>query len=462
MKILFIINDNEASHNFLPLGTAYVAGYIIKHGYKDVTYYSQDVYHFSENDLTEYLSTNKFDIVGIGFVAGYHQHRKILAICDAINKAKHRPFVVLGGHGPTPVPEFYMRLTKADVVVLGEGEVPFLNLVRAVEEKKSLKDVKGVAYWDGDDIVINEREKPITDIGSIPYPYIEPLPMEYYVNGKFLDIGRTDRVMWIVTSRGCYYSCNFCMRLEKGLRFRPIEDIIGEIKKYIRDYRISYFVFWDDCFIANEERIIEFADAILRENIKIRYWCAGRLNIVNEKILKLLKRSGCSYVDYGIEQFDDKALKAMNKRLTEAEIIRGIEMTLRENLLVGFNIIFGNLGDTRETFAKSVDLLTKYNNYGQLRTLRPVTPYPGTPLYFKAIEMGLLKGPADFYVKHVNMDYMTVNFTSIPDDEFYQILLDANTKIITDYFAFKRTKEIEALKKVYIDKDFSFRGSRHT
>ena len=347
MKVLFVVYDNESAQNPIPLGALYVAAYLKKHGYADIHFYSQDVYHYPESHLTEYLSRNKFDVIGVGFVAGYFQHKKVLAICDAINKASHRSFVVLGGNGPTPIPEFYLRVTGADAVVMGEGEVSFLNLVRALDEKRSLKTVKGIAYKDHNKIVINEREEPIKDLTTIPLPLFEALPMEYYINAKFFQMKPTDRMISMITGRGCNYACNFCLRLEKGIRLNPIGMVIDEIKKYIRDYRITYVVFWDELFMISEQRVHEFSEAILRENIKINYWCCGRLNIANEKVLKLMKRSGCKYIDYGIEQFDNNALKAMNKHLTENQIIRGIELTQKEGIYVAFNIIFGNVGYTR-------------------------------------------------------------------------------------------------------------------
>jgi anaerobic magnesium-protoporphyrin IX monomethyl ester cyclase len=463
MKILFAVYDNEGDHNLMPLGVLYVAAYLRKHGYTDIHFYNQDVYRYSEAHLKEYLSKNKFDIIGLGFVAGYFQHHKIQALCKAINKATYRPFMVLGGHGPTPVPEFYLRITGADAVVMGEGEIPFLNLVKALENHDSLSDIKGIAYREGNEIRINEREKPIKNLEEIPFPYVEGIPLEYYVNAKPpLKLKPTDRLISMITGRGCNYSCNFCLRLEKGIRLRPIEAVIEEIKKYIRDYNISYMIFWDELFMVSEKRIAEFSEAILRENIKINYWCTGRLNIVNDNILKLMKRSGCVYIDFGIEQFDNHALKAMNKKQTEDQIVHGIEMTQQAGISVAFNIIFGNVGDTRESLKKSLNLLKKYNDYGQLRVIRPVTPYPGSPLYYEAIARGLLKGPEDFYEKHQNLERLTVNFTDIPDAEFYRLMFEANQEIIEDYFNYTKNNLIERFRNVYQGVDVCFRGARHT
>ncbi len=461
MKILFIIYDNQSARNMLPAGTAYVASYLKDHGFDDITYYNQDVFHYDEEHLTEYLSKNKFDIVGIGFVAGYYQHNKIIKLCKAIDQSKNRPFVVLGGHGPTPIPEFYIRVTNADAVVMGEGELPFLNLVKALSIKASLSSVKGIAYREDNKILVNEREKPIKDLDSIPFPYYEPLPMEYYVNGTFYNMYPTDRKIFMVSSRGCNYACNFCQRLEKGIRFRSTENIIEEIKKYKKDYLVSYVIFLDELFMFSEERVTELAEAFIRNELNIRYFCTGRLNTVNKNMLRLLKRSGCAYIDYGIEQFDNDSLIGMQKKLTEEEIIRGIELTQAEGFPIIFDIIFGNVKDTKESLRKTLDFFKKYNDYGQYRTIRPVTPYPGSKLYDLAIEKGLLKGPDDFYDKHINLEIPTVNFTTIPDEEYLQLLFEANKEITNDYYEHLKRSGIKAFEKVYFEKDFGFRGVRH-
>lgn len=461
MKILFVIYDNEGAQNPIPMGTCYVAAYLKNNGYEDIHYYSQDIYHYPEENLTKYISDNNFGVIGLGFTAGYFQYSKIIKICNAINKAKNRPFLVLGGHGPTPVPEFYMEVTGADAVVMGEGEKPFLNLVKALENNISLYSVKGLAFRDGEQYVINEREKPIKDLDTIPFPYYDPLPMEYYVNAKVFKMKPTDRMINMITSRGCNYRCNFCQRLEEGIRFRSVENIIDELKKYIEDYRVNFVVFWDELFMFSEKRVAEITEGILNENIKIKYWCTGRLNTVNPRILKMLKESGCTYIDYGIEQFDNISLQKMNKRQTEEQIIKGIELTKEAGINIGFNIIFGNLGDTRESLQKSMDLLKKYNDYGQLRVIRPVTPYPGSPLYDIAIKRGLLTGPEDFYKKHKNVELLSVNFTDIPDNEFHILLYEKNKEVIGDYYNHIMDETIEAFHDVYFKGAVNFRGGRH-
>jgi radical SAM superfamily enzyme YgiQ (UPF0313 family) len=151
----------------------------------------------------------------------------------------------------------------------------------------------------------------------------------------------------------------------------------------------------------------------------------------------------------------------MNKALTVDMIVNGIEATLNAGISPGFNIIFGNLGENIETLQKGVDFLLKYDDGAQLRTIRPVTPYPGTALYYHAIEKGLLKDCEDFYEnKHLNSDLLSVNFTELTEDEFNMALLEANTALIKNYYNKQLDSVLRQVQNLYLKKDYTFRGFR--
>lgn len=101
-----VVYDNDMYINVFPMGIAYIATVLLRDGY-DVEIYNQDVHHWPDEQLKEYLDHNKFDVIGVSVIAGYYQYGKLLKISDAINRSKNRPFYVLGGHGPSPEPEFF-------------------------------------------------------------------------------------------------------------------------------------------------------------------------------------------------------------------------------------------------------------------------------------------------------------------------------------------------------------------
>lgn len=463
MKVLFIAYDNESFLTSFPLGIAYLAAVLREKGC-EVSIYSQDTYHLPEEHLVTYLKNNHFDLIGVGVIGGYYQYRKLLKISQAITSIPHRRFFyVIGGHGPSPEPEFFLRKTGADAVVMGEGEVVMSNLVEALGSGGSLAKIKGIAYLDGDKAVINEREKLIEDVNAIPWPAWDLFPMDYYTMMRAPGIHLTERSQMVFTGRGCPFSCNFCYRMDPGFRPRSSENILEELSILKKDYHVTFFEFQDDLFMVSEKRVIDFCEKLMKANLGIRFTCQGRLNYASREVINTLKKAGCAFINYGIEALDDKVLENMNKKLTVAQIIKGIENTIAEGLHPGLNIIWGNIGDNAETLRKGVDFILKYNTYAQLRTIRPVTPYPGSPLYYYAIKQGLLEGPEDFYErKHVNSDLFTVNFTEHSMEECYQLLFEANKILIEDYIEDQKKAYMEQLRKLYMEKDTLFRGFRHT
>src|SRR3989339_618170 len=361
MRILFVVYDNDSYISVFPLGIAYLAAACRKAGH-EVKIYNQDVYHFPEEHLTHFLDKEHFDVVGIGVIAGYYQYRKLLKLSTAINESKNRPFYIIGGHGPAPEPEFFLKKTKADAVVIGEA-----------------------------------------------------------------NIKNNDRCMLVLSGRGCTFKCNFCYRLTEGYRARSLESIVEEIRVLQRDYLISYVDFQDELLMSSVQHIEELCEGFLRAGLKFKWFCNGRLNYARPDLLQRMKRAGCVFINYGIESLDEKALRAMNKALTVKQITGGVENTLAAGISPGLNIIFGNIGETEESLKLGVEFLLKYDDHAQLRTIRPVTPYPGCPLYYHAIEKGLLKDVEEFYEnKHVNSDLVSVNFTNMSDEQVHRLLFDAN------------------------------------
>ena len=153
----------------------------------------------------------------------------------------------------------------------------------------------------------------------------------------------------------------------------------------------------------------------------------------------------------------------MKKGLTVKMIHEGVQNTLDVGITPGLNIIFGNIGETYESLQSGLDFLMKYDDHSQMRTIRPVTPYPGSPLYYYAIEKGLIKDCEDFYErKHLNSDLLAVNFTPMTDDEFHQALSEANTKLIKKYYQTAEERSLSICHNLYSKRDTSFRGFRQS
>ena len=461
MRICLVIYDNGSFVNFFPMGMAYIASVLLSEGY-EIEIYNQDQFHYPEEHLTEYLNNKEFDVVCVSVIAGYYQYRKLLKISDAINKSKKRPFYIIGGHGPSPEPEYFLKKTKADVAVIGEGELTVVELMKAITTRKSLRKIKGIAFREGRKVTINPRRPLIKDIDSIEFPAYKLFPVDYYKLMRIHPhVTNTDFVIPIVSGRGCTFKCNFCYRLDKGHRARSADRIIEEIKFLKLNHGITYIAFSDELLMTSVERTETLCKAFIKARIGVKWYCNGRLNYATPDVLKLMKKAGCIFINYGIEAMDDTVLKNMKKGLRTKQVIKGIEATLDAGISPGFNILWGNIGDNKETLKKGVDFLIKYDRGAQLRTIRVVTPYPGSPLYYDAIEKGFLKDCEDFYEnKHTNSDLLSANFTELSDEEVHQSLYEANVKLLENYYEKSKDYAIEQAKKIFLEKDSGFRCFR--
>ena len=475
-KILFVVYDNGSYDHIFPMGFGALAAVLKRDGH-EIKVWSQDMHHWPDDYLRTYLDENKFDVVVLSVIAGYYQYKKVLQLSNAINNSKQRPFFFMGGYGPTPEPEFFLKKTGADVVCMGEGEITVCKLMECLEEQKKktgsykpglwLEDVPGVAWLEGKEKKLKKtlRAPLIHDLDTLPQIPYELFPMEYYRLMRFPKVKPTDFVFPLMSARGCSFKCTFCYRMDPGYRVRSPENLLDEVELLNKKWGITYIAFQDDLLMSSVEHTENVCKEFLKRDLPVRWACNGRLNYCSEELLQLMRDAGCDFINYGIESMDQKVLNNMKKGLRPDIIEQGIKDTLKVGISPGLNFIFGNKGDNKETIKKAVDFLIKYDDFAQKRTIRPVTPYPGSPLYYDAIEMGSLdkNNPAeDFYErKHLNSDLICTNFTELTDDEFYECLKWANTELMKNYFNKQRDGTLKQIANLYDEKDASFRGFRH-
>ena len=464
MKILMVAYDNESYITSFPQGLAYLASAARNAGH-EVNVYQQDIYHWPDVHLTNYLDEHPFDVVEVSIIGGYYQYRKLMLLSKAINSSKNRPNFkyTIGGHGPASDPKFFLERTGADVVGIGEGEITFVELLDAFEGRRKLETVDGIAFFRGGEYVRTSPRQLIKNIDTISWPAYDLFDMTYYALERMPNIGATDRHIAMLSGRGCVFACNFCYRMDKGFRPRSAQSIIEEIEFVKKEYNITYVTFTDELLMSSRQRTIDLCQAFINADIGVKWNCNGRLNFAQIDVLEKMKEAGCVFINYGIESLDDATLEVMHKHLTKKMIVEGVENTLAVGISPGLNIIYGNINEPLSVLDDDVEFLLKYDDHAQMRTIRPVTPYPGSELFNYAVEHGLLKDTADFYDnKHVNSDLLAVNFTQHTDEEIYEALNKANKKLIRKYYDVQKSASDKVCDDLYLNKNAGFRGFRQT
>lgn len=450
-KVLLVVYDNDSYIHFFPQGPAYLISVLEKEGH-EVMPYCQDTSHATEEDLLAHLENVNYDIIGLGFTAGYYQYRKACKIAAVVNKArkKHKNIkFILGGHGPAAAPIFFLDKLEADAVFVGESLHTLPEWINS-DQKERVVTCKNLINAD-----------------DLPLPAYHAFPLDIYRLIRWPTSQNTDFCMPILSGMGCLWKCSFCYRMDKGFRPRSAESVIDEISRLWKYARINHFQFSDELFMSSEARAQEFCEKLLESDsvrsIRNFKWdCNGRLNFAKPATLNLMKRAGCEYVNYGIESVDENVLRNINKGLTINQIVTGIENTLKEGLSPGINFMWGNIGDTPESLEKAADFIIKYNPGHELRTIRPVTPYPGSPLFDEAIKRGLIEDVEDFYeYKHVNSDLFSCNFMDIDTEEAHNLLYKANLRIMKHHYEARRMKQNAEAFNCYMGMNNNFRGFRN-
>ena len=464
-NVLLIVHDVHQDFNTFPLAYGYLAAMLQKSGYS-VEIYCMDVFHYTNDQLEKKLSNSQYDLIGAGFMPARFEET-VVGLCQSINKYKKKAWFFLGGPGPTPIPQYMLERLEVDLVVLGEAEHTILEIMEAKLGQRTLAEIKGIAYRDGDQVRINSRRPLYRDLDALPWPAWDLFPMESYTGSiQMMGMEAKEKMMTITTSRGCTDTCSFCYRIEKGLRIRDLNEVIKEIKYLIETYGTTFFQFQDELFVFPRQRVFEFEELLKEHNLKISYCCNSRAVLFDEEVATSLMRLGCKFVNIGFESVDQAVLDEMNKRVTIEENFKALEVANKVKIGVGLNFLWGFENDTLETLWKNVEAVKIYNSFDQVRTIRPPSPYPGSPLYYRAIQKGLLSGPDDFFKKFKNSDIMTVNFTRYSEEEYYRMLFEANKDLILHHFK-NTTGDMEAaqelidsFRRLYFEGDYTFRGAR--
>tara|TARA_B100000315_G_C14461739_1_gene534040 strand:- start:352 stop:1038 length:687 start_codon:yes stop_codon:yes gene_type:complete len=173
--------------------------------------------------------------------------------------------------------------------------------------------------------------------------------------------------------------------------------------------------------MAQPKLVRNFAKSLMERKVDITWDCTGRVNLVDEQLLRLIKKAGCTAVSYGIESGSQKILDNMNKGATVEQAKKAIELTRKVGLGLGSPFMFGYVGEDRESIAETVNFIQEM----KLKTtvLFFSTPYPGTPLYDWARENNRIKYDEDTYVSLLgnNAEKFLVNLTDFSDEEVLRL-----------------------------------------
>jgi radical SAM superfamily enzyme YgiQ (UPF0313 family) len=303
-----------------------------------------------------------------------------------------------------------------DVCIRGEFELAFRDICKAVKRKRGLSSVKGITYRDSKKNVRVNMDRPlIEDLDRLPYPDRKEFPIERYQQAFYA--GKNTAL--IVSTRGCPFQCTYCLwpstLTHRRYRIRDPRKVVDEIEHLIKREGIDELFFDEDEFTVSKNKVIELCNEIIKRGIKIKWHCMGRVNVVDENVLRLMKKAGCYQIFYRFESGSEKILKSVKKGITKDQIRNAVKLTKKAGIVCCGSFILGSPDEDWSTLKETMKFATSLG--ADWVQFSPCIPYPGTPMYEETKQLGLLEveswddfgGGNDFVIrtKHLSKEELS-------------------------------------------------------
>jgi anaerobic magnesium-protoporphyrin IX monomethyl ester cyclase len=401
--------EPDKHHHEFPLSVLALAPWLLRKGYR-VEIIDERVETKALQRLSHLLP--EAICVGVSSMTGYQIDNGIRLVKEI--RRQSRVPVVWGGWHVSLLPEESIRSEYIDVVVRGQGEETFSELVDALAGKGAeLDSVRGITYMAGGKVV-STPDRPI-----IPMDRLDPMPFEL-VNTK-----RYYPHFTYISSTGCPMACGFCADAVVYKRQwhalspeRMLEEVAALKGKFTWRVRSLYFI--DNNFFVNVERVRKFCQGLIDRKIRMTWEALGhphQLARFDDDTYRLLRESGCYRILVGAESGSQEILDYIGKRSTVDDLIKFLEKTKKVSIIPVLSMICGfpqaPLNDLKDTVmfineAKRINPRTKIKLFF-------FTPYPGSRLYDIALANGFkppttLDGWSTYTLNRAHVDYLDPDY----------------------------------------------------
>lgn len=369
----------------------------------------RDNQHIVWKEIMQTLRNFNPDIVGISVMTpNYGSALKISQIIKEYNKDCK---VIWGGPHPTIEAERALLEKTVDLVIRGEGENTIVELCKIIESKSHKKDfsnIKGLSYKENGDIFHNQPRELSRDLDGFPFPARDLLLYKnLYPSSTFGNL---------IISRGCPFECSYCGVHHiwgKDVKFRSIESVILEIYTTARNYGTREFYFLDDNFTVNRKYTFDLCTNIINKRLDISWNCITRVDLIDNDLIRILKKAGCCHIDIGIESGSPKILNLINKGITLEQIREASKLLKKNHMNWGAFFVIGFPQETENDIEETIQFMKELSPISVEFSI--FTPYPGTKLYELSNKLGLIpkdvdwnrfshQSPENYFIKDVSRE----------------------------------------------------------
>jgi radical SAM superfamily enzyme YgiQ (UPF0313 family) len=376
MKIALIKLPSSYAYKQPILGVGYISSYLKAHGHQ-CCIFDGNFNSWGYEELIERVRDYQPEIVGI--TAMTHEIVPAHRVASALKEKNKKLMVVIGGCHITALPKRTLEeFPNFDYGVYGEGEKTMLELVEQGIDGNPEK-ILGLVYRKNDkNVIVNSPRSELSseELNSMPYPDFA----EYYHSSKALS-GK-GKYYVLFSSRGCPYSCAFCMQvLGRKLRRRSTASVLGEIEYAMKRFGAHTIDFSDEIFLFNSKETRELLQRIIDLGLpkRLKWSALTRANMVKSDLINLAKQAGCIRLAMGVESGNNNILKTINKKITIEQVERAAEIIRAANIPLVTYYILGHPDETVDTVRQTVDLACRLKSDQIYIGL--MVPYPGTQVF---------------------------------------------------------------------------------
>jgi anaerobic magnesium-protoporphyrin IX monomethyl ester cyclase len=346
----------------LPLGLVFLGGPLVDAGHV-VRLIDNDLYGWDTPRVLAEVTRFRPDVVFLGHTGSTAAHPVCMATARALKHALPHLRIGYGGVYPSYAAEAVLRDCHAiDVVVRGEGEATAEDLAWTWEQGRSLAEVEGITWRDGEAIRTN-RSRPLIRNLDAYRPGWELVDWPGYT---LFGLGRSAGMQF---SRGCPLTCTYCGQwgFWRRYRHRSPAEFVAQLRILAERYGVRIVWLADENFAADRAATVEIlerlAAADLGLSLNVNMTAADVVR--DSELLPLYKAAGVDYVVMGVEALDDAVVEAVRKNNPFA-ISQAAVRALRRNKIISLvNLIYGLEEETvatlvarlRRLFALDPDIL---------------------------------------------------------------------------------------------------------
>lgn len=385
----------KAINSFPPLGILYLAAVLKGQGI-EVSVLDQPAKGFTKKETVKWVEKEDPDVLGFSTFAS--SGRTAALISNEVKRKNPNIVIMFGNHYATFNSERILRkYPSVDIIVRGEGENTIIDLVRCLRERKDkLKNVQGITFRNKKSVVSTPDRPLINNLDCLPFPDRKLIDTEYHCTIVGANAA-SKKFTSIVSSRGCAYRCRFCScrQFSRGKwRPRSVQDTIEELH-FLASEGYKQFIFVDDCFTLNRNRVIKLCRRMRKERLDMEWICEGRVDNCSYEMLKETARANCKILYFGIESANQRILNYYNKQITRQQS----KTVVKTSRKAGIDVIIGSFivgapDETKEEIQNTIKFAEQIPiDFPQFNILGA---YPGTDIW-NELEMKELLGNGEHW-----------------------------------------------------------------